>query len=366
MNIFIEKIKDPVEEQEVEFVESKGVGHPDSICDDVCEVCGEALARYYKKKFKTVLHYNIDKALLVAGSAKPRFKRGKIISPINLTIAGRATDKVGNKKLPVRKLIKDTAVKYLKRFRLARFNVIVDIKSGAANLIQITKKKKPVANDTSFGASHYPFSNTEQLVLDIRNHLNEPAFRKRFPAAGPDIKVMGVRTKESTELIIAIAFIGKYIRDMNDYLVTKDRIALHLIEKSGVKVHINTLDDTTGNEDSIYLTVSGLSAEMGDDGQVGRGNRYNQIITPGRPMSIEAVAGKNARHPGRSYQVAAFSIAKDLVKKTKIKSAEVKLVTNIGAPLDEPKAVSLKIDGKLSKAAAEKIVKKNIRSCIKV
>ncbi len=33
---------------------------------------------------------------------------------------------------------------------------------------------------------------------------------------------------------------------------------------------------------------SGLSAETGDDGQVGRGNRVNGLITPNGPMSLEA------------------------------------------------------------------------------
>jgi S-adenosylmethionine synthetase len=363
MNIFIEKIKDPVEKQEVEFVESKGVGHPDSICDDVCEVCGQALAQYYKKKFGSVLHYNIDKALLVAGAAKPKFKGGSIKAPIKLTIAGRATDKVGSKRLPVRKLIKDTASRYLKQFRLARFQIIVDIKSAAANLEVISKSKRPVANDTSFGASHYPYSKTEQLVLDVRDYLNSSAFRKRFPAAGQDVKVMGIRKKDKIELTVALAFIGKRMKDMNDYIITKDRITEHLIDRFKVKIDTNTLDDITGDVDSIYLTASGLSAEMGDDGQVGRGNRFNSIITPGRPMSIEATAGKNARHPGRSYQVAAFNIAKDLTKK--VKSAEVKLVTDIGSSLDEPKAVHIRVDGKVSRAAATRIVKKNIRSAVR-
>ena len=43
---------------------------------------------------------------------------------------------------------------------------------------------------------------------------------------------------------------------------------------------------------SVYLTVTGTSAEMGDDGQVGRGNRPNGLITPYRPMTLEAAAGR--------------------------------------------------------------------------
>jgi S-adenosylmethionine synthetase len=364
MNIFIEKIKDPVEKQEAEFVEAKGTGHPDSICDSVCEECGKALAAYYKKKFGTTLHYNIDKALLVAGAARPKFCGGKITSPIRLTIAGRATDKVSGKLLPVRQIIKKTAQRYLSQFKLARFEIIVDIKSGAANLTQITGKNKAVANDTSFGASHYPFSKTEQLVLDVCSHINSTQFRKKFPAAGPDIKVMGVRMKDKIELTVAIAFVGRHVKDMNDYIVIKDYITSHLIEKFGVSVDIDTLDDISGDENSIYLTVSGLSAEMGDDGQVGRGNRYNGLITPSRPMSIEAVAGKNSRHPGRSYQIAAYEIAKELVQKHNAGSAEVKLVTNIGAALDSPKAVSVKIDGKVSRQTVVKVTARKIQEAI--
>jgi S-adenosylmethionine synthetase len=364
MRIFIEKIKDPVEKQEVELVESKGIGHPDSICDSVCEACGNALSRHYKRKFGVALHYNIDKALLVAGASRPRFGGGKILSPAKLTIAGRVTDRIKGKSLPVRELIKSTAHRYLSQFSLAKFDITVDVKSGAANLARISAKKKPVANDTSFGAAHYPFSETERLVLACTSYLSSPEFRKRFPAAGQDVKVMGVRTGKRIKLTAAIAFIGKHVRDMEGYITTKDRMTAHLIEKFKADIDVNTLDDVTGDADSVYLTVSGLSAEMGDDGQVGRGNRRNGLITPGRPMSIEAVAGKNARHPGRSYQVAAFETAKILVQRYGARSAEVKLVTNIGAPLEEPTA-SLRLDGNIRRKDAELAVREAIRKSIR-
>lgn len=364
MDIFIERINDPVEKRETEFVESKGIGHPDSICDALCEACGQALAAYYKKKFGTILHYNIDKALLVAGAARPKFRGGRITSPIRIIIAGRATDRFGKKVLPVRKLIRDTAERYLKQFRLAKFKVETDIKSAAANLELVSKSKKAIANDTSFGASHYPYSETEQMVLDVRDHVNSPQFRKMFPAAGPDIKVMGVRKKDVLELTVAIAFIGKYVADMHDYVAIKEEMAEHLISRYGAKVEINTLDDVRGDENSIYLTASGLSAEMGDDGQVGRGNRYNEMITPGRAMSIEAVAGKNPRHPGRSYQIAAYEIAKALVG-AGARSAEVQLVTDIGAPLEEPKAVSIRTSATVGRKNAENIIRRCIKNAIK-
>jgi S-adenosylmethionine synthetase len=47
------------------------------------------------------------------------------------------------------------------------------------------------------------------------------------------------------------------------------------------------------------LTVTGTSAENGDDGQVGRGNRINGLITPYHPMSLEATSGKKPGKPHR-------------------------------------------------------------------
>jgi hypothetical protein len=92
--------------------------------------------------------------------------------------------------------------------------------------------------------------------------------------------------------------IGRYLFHVDDYLGEKAAIE-DLARKHGFpssEVAVNAADDlTTGN---IYLTVTGTSAEAGDDGQVGRGNRVNGLITPCRPMSLEAAAGKE--EPGDS------------------------------------------------------------------
>lgn len=77
-------------------------------------------------------------------------------------------------------------------------------------------------------------------------------------------------------------------------------------------VDVNAADNPA--EGAIFLTVTGTSAEAGDDGQVGRGNRINGLITPGRPMSLKAAAGKNpVTHVGKIYNVVAREIAEMLV-----------------------------------------------------
>jgi S-adenosylmethionine synthetase len=107
---------------------------------------------------------------------------------------------------------------------------------------------------------------------------------------------------------------------------------------------VNHADNpATGN---FYLTVTGLSAENGDDGSVGRGNRMNGLITPYRTMSMEASAGKNPiTHVGKMYNILANWIANDIVKKSNgnIVEADVRILSQIGRPISDPETCSVQL-----------------------
>jgi S-adenosylmethionine synthetase len=107
------------------------------------------------------------------------------------------------------------------------------------------------------------------------------------------------------------------------------------------KVEINAADGVT--PESVYLTVTGLSAEAGDDGQVGGGNRVNGLITPYRPMSLEAAAGKNpVTHTGKLYNLLADRIARALAGGLPgVEEAYCYLVSRIGSPITEPQLVDV-------------------------
>ena len=82
----------PVYAQEIEIVERKGLGHPDTICDAVAEKLSIALSRYYLERFGLILHHNVDKALVRGGAAQVEFGGGSILQPIEIYLAGRAWD----------------------------------------------------------------------------------------------------------------------------------------------------------------------------------------------------------------------------------------------------------------------------------
>src|ERR1700733_2010415 len=93
-SIHSEQLPDCVSDLEVEIVERKGIGHPDSIIDGACEAVSIALSKYYLDNFDAILHHNVDKGLLVGGKSNAVFGGGRVIDPIYILVAGRATDQV--------------------------------------------------------------------------------------------------------------------------------------------------------------------------------------------------------------------------------------------------------------------------------
>src|SRR5260370_40456182 len=95
----------------------------------------------------------------------------------------------------------------------------------------------------------------------------------------------------------------------------------------------------------IYLTVLGTSADDGDGGQVGRGNRPNGLIPLNSPTCSEATAGKNpVSHVGKIYNLLTYEIAAHVHQKlTGIKEVYVWLLSPIGRPINEPMVAGVEL-----------------------
>jgi S-adenosylmethionine synthetase len=195
-----------------------------------------------------------------------------------------------------------------------------------------------------------PLTQLEKIVLAVERRLNAPDTKLEFPACGQDVKIMGVRDYENITLTIACALIGRFLPGLEAYADAKRRVAeiardaARSLTDKPVDVLVNAADDP--KRGAIYLTATGTSAESGDDGETGRGNRSNGLITPSRPMTLEAAAGKNPlTHVGKLYGAAAQQIAENVVGDVaEIKAAECYLVSRIGAPIDQPQAVIVRVD----------------------
>ncbi|MGB3345171.1 MAG: methionine adenosyltransferase [Aequorivita sp.] len=349
-NIIIGDLAD----ESIEMAERKGIGHPDTICDEVTEQISVELCKYYLKEFGAIMHHNVDKALLIAGQSKPAYGGGKIIEPISLIITGSATHLVKGKIIPVEEIAIETAKKWLSE-NVRHLNVeknvqiISKIHPGSDDLVELFnrfgKGEIPLSNDTSFGAGFYPTTLLEDTIIKIEELLNSQTTKNEFPFIGEDIKVMGVKNGLKNYFTISLAMIDKYIVDIDDYVSKIKRIKKFVRAElllADSTIHINTADDY--NRESIFLTVSGTSAENGDDGQVGRGNRINGLITPYKPMSLEATSGKNpVSHIGKIYNYFAMDLSRAIVENHFADAAQVFIVSQIGKPINEPQLLHFKL-----------------------
>jgi S-adenosylmethionine synthetase len=340
----------------LEIVERKGLGHPDTICDAVAEAFSRGLSRFYLERFGYILHHNVDKALLCGGVARPAFGAGEVLEPIEIHLAGRATCEYRGIRIPVADIAVESARRWLQENLLhldanAQVRIVPHIRPTSPDLSDLfdraTGADSPLANDTSFGVGFAPLDTLESTVLAIAQDLNVRGTRAAHPFIGEDIKVMGARIGANIDVTIACAIVGRHTASLDEYHARKSVIrerARQIAETrpAGIagaavdKITVNAADGTTA--ESVYLTVTGLSAEAGDDGQVGRGNRVNGLITPYRPMSLEAAAGKNpVTHVGKLYNVMAHRVAHAIVAEVpEVQEAYCYLLSRIGHPITDP------------------------------
>jgi S-adenosylmethionine synthetase len=376
-SLHVEEIRgQSVSELSLEIVERKGKGHPDSLIDGASEAVSLGLCDYYLKHFGAILHHNVDKGILVGGKAEARFGGGTIIAPIYLMVAGRATELVpfrgNNIEVPVGEIARHSIRSFIHetmRFLDPDEQVVIDtrIKQGSPDLVAVFMRKgaMPVSNDTSIGVGYAPLTPAEDLVLGSEKLLNSPPFKKKYPEVGEDVKVMGMRRGKKLEMTVAAAMVSGKVPDASHYVSVIEDVGEELERlasnyKLDVNFKLNAADNPKHGE--FYLTVTGTSAEQGDDGNTGRGNRVNGLISPMRQYSMEATAGKNpVNHTGKILNALAVLTAREIVKTLPtVTESYVRILSRIGKPIDQPLIASAAVV--LDKGARLSSVEGDIKS----
>ncbi|MCJ7430398.1 methionine adenosyltransferase [Candidatus Bathyarchaeota archaeon] len=359
-NIIVEDLKQmPLEKQRIEIVERKGLGHPDYICDAVMDQISIGLSKEYLAKAGSILHHNVDKSLLVAGETDSQFGGGTVKQPMLFVFGDRATSEFDGTKIDVADVAVRTAKKWFKnnmRFIDPEKHIKyqVELKPGSTGLTDIFRRKGKVlgANDTSAAVGYAPLTRTEKTVLKTEHYLNSKEFKQRFPESGEDIKVMGFRNNNDLFLTVAMAFVDRFVPSEDEYFEKKAKI-LEEIHKfvavntdfDSVDVELNTLDVPGRGLGGVYLTVLGTSADSGDSGQVGRGNRVNGLISLNRPFCSEAAAGKNpVSHVGKIYSFLTFKLAQHIYEEVpEVEEVYIWMLSKIGSPIDHPAVTAVQV-----------------------
>lgn len=363
--------------QQIEIVERKGAGHPDTLADGVAEAVSRAYSRYCLDEFGAILHHNTDKTALLGGSAIVSFGHGELTEPILVLVNGRLTERLGNRRIPVDDIVTAAVRDHLRRAlplldpeRHLRIRTRVghapspgmvtgptdDQAAGRRfwfeprDLDDLAERHRLFSNDTSAGIGYAPLSPAERVATLIENHLNSEPFTVANPGLGSDIKIMVVRDRDRYAITACVPQIAEHTPDLSTYVDRRrhvaeliGHIAREATNDADARVDVNTRDDDARRE--LYLTAIGSSIESGDEGVVGRGNRANGLISMFRPMSMEGVSGKNpVYHVGKLYNLVAQRAAELLWACTE-RPTVVALVSQSGRDLDDPWQVIVRQSG---------------------
>lgn len=344
-----ELLEPSLADQEFELAERKGTGHPDVLCDGIADRVSHEYVRWCIDHLGGVMHHNFDKVLLAAGQAEVRFGGGRIVHPIRILVGGRAAHDRFGQTIPVEDIVLDAATRHLAESmanldpaRHCTFQSLV--RTAEPRLIDLAHEG--LANDTISCCAVWPWTPLENTVFDTVRYLKED-LAVTVPV-GEDVKVSAYRLRGEIHMIVAAPLLALKTRTLKEYMDYKHSATDHLVRhasntaKAPVHVTLNAADDISAGK--VYLTLTGTSGEMADDGSVGRGNRPSGLTAPLRPSTTPA-AGKNPiSHPGKLYNVMAQRIARSVVDESDgVSEARVTLLTAIGRPLRTPMVANIAV-----------------------
>jgi len=358
--------------KDFEVIERKGIGHPDTMSDELAVRLSRRYSKYTRENYDAILHHNFDKVGLLGGMSSVSLGNGELTAPIRVLLNGRASDRFGNESIPLREILIETTQEFLgERLPIdpisdldIRYNVSTASSPGGVkdefdeenprdywfkprDLDDLPERKELVSNDTSHGTGYAPLSPTEQFVRDLEEFLTGE-YRDNNDWIGTDVKLMATQDGDTVNLTGAIPHIADETPDVESYKLHLDHIrsvieefAAKSIPERELDLHLNTR--TNYETGQMYLTAIGSAIESGDEGLVGRGNRTNGLITPSKPMSIEGQCGKNpVYHVGMLYNIAARRVSKSVHDVTN-SYVESHLVSQSGRQLTDPWIVRVNV-----------------------
>lgn len=351
---------------EVEVVERKGLGHPDTLADAIAEKASALYSQYFYERFEgRFAHHWFDKVVLIGGESRIEYGIGEIVKPYEVIFIGKGVKRVGDILIPTTDIFRKAAETVLSDcltgFDATKHLKVVNRVSDYRGPGQKSVRYRPdserdlfkigegdsTSNDCNLCIGYWPLSSLENLVLQTELYLNSANFKSEMGGiSGSDIKLVGERVGDRFRLLVNFPFLAQHIHSWSMYLskvqVVEEHILRFVRREFGISLE-KLVVNPEKEKNRPYLTVLGSVADTGDIGVVGRGNRINGLITPTRPMSIEAWAGKNPiDHTGKLHTLVAAELSRKVYERTGIAN-QVILTSSKETPIDKPDLLSISL-----------------------
>lgn len=379
MNLQVEKDYLDPENNSLEIIERKGMGHPDTLADKLAEECSHVYSNYCMQNFGCILHHNFDKLYIGAGCFRYENEEEKMYQPIKVFLNGRASNTMNSKKIDIEALLVPVIKKYLSSV-LPRLDVekelIININCTQNTKVRnwftpqsiedVPDAKELFANDTSLCVSHFPLTTCENIALEVEQlfweYGNDGYPKPKFNEIGQDIKIMIIRTKNDVTVSIGVPVYPTEFNDKREYINIIKKYEKMVAEKikeisKNSKYKFNVQINRSKNKDyHMFLLIKGSCIECGEEGVVGRGNNSQGLISSFRQHTMEAPCGKNERyHTGRVLSFLGNRATKRIYEECGVKSSFFSLAQNKDYLL-KPVLMYLSVDREVDHDKIRKII----------
>lgn len=367
----------------LEVVERKGIGHPDTVADQLAEITSIAFATYCVDTFGYPLAHNVDKIGVMGGKSYIDYGIGRLEQPIRVLLNGRLTRDFAGQEIPVRD-IAFQAMKTQLGKALPELNVDTQVRfiDESTDYSKYTYKFHPrgvedvpelqnaYASDTVAVVATYPNTPAENTTLALEGFFYDQEGKPKFRDVGQDIKVMVRRIGQDYKITLCVPFFAKDINSEDTYWTRRDEVekqlfmfAQELLPKANsIELFVNTQDNFRNKRNEprpargLHLVTTGGALDYGEEGFVGRGNNRHGIIPSMRSYTMEAPYGKNPKyHAGKVLAVVADSISLEVGKKFECET-EVWIMPNNSDPLLQPSFTVVNTSLGLGREEVEPIV----------
>lgn len=355
------------DEFQVENVENKWPGHPDSLADAIAVEVANDYARYCLAHFWTIPSFNWDKNYVGGGGWRRGYGFREMVHPIRYTQFGRFSASFGWENIPIADIVDATA----RRVLLAtlpelrsEINPIMTEYRWTTNSVNEHKfnprsledvpfhhPEKRFASDTAIVIASAPFTPTEKLVLDIQKHFYTWPRVPRYAYFGQDIKVMARRNGAQIDLTLCVPGVTTKFQNYQAFSDAQvflkqqlDLVAQESLEGSWLRadIQINTQEQIGSLRSHPYLTAIGSCIDNWEEWSVWRWNSLpSNLISSCRIDTKEAPAWKNiVYHSSPVLTYYANEIAQCLAQKWGIR-CQVSINAENGNPLLSPASINV-------------------------
>ena len=327
----------------VEVIEKKGPSHPDKLADSIAEAVSLDICKYYISEYGQIPRFNTDQVTINGGKVNKYIGGGKIEQKATIRINGTASSNGDITKIndvatfachnAIKEILGDVADEL--------FDILPNIRAYDRWNSRIFSGAVPLSEDTTVGVGYAYFDSLESIVIGLETFLLKEICSS-YPVGG-DFKICAIKKPDNIYFIIGIAFIGREIRDIEDYFQKKEEIERKLeffiarrFDK--FKVIVNAGDSL--DDGKAYFTLTGTSAEH-DKGLTGAAGGLSGFVSTSRPRSTDLVYGKNPiYHIGKLYNHLAHELSKKLFIEHDL-DTEILIVGLVGSPVDKPDCIQI-------------------------